>query len=83
MVNGVSTETVNQTPEIMEVQVDEPIRAKISPTYFAGRMITGGVTKKTGENFVIEMTKNGTAILTIYKKYEPHVPQKKSEAVDG
>jgi hypothetical protein len=71
------TETANQTPEIMEAQVDKPIRAKLSPTYFAGRTITGGVTKKTGENFVIEMTKNGTAILTIYKKNEPHVPRKK------
>ena len=58
-------------------QVATPIGAKILPTYFAGRTITGGVTKKTGEDFVIEMTKSGSAIATIYKKNERNVPRKR------
>ena len=58
-------------------QVATPIGAKILPAYFAGKTITGGVTKKTGENFVIEMTKSGSAIATIYKKNEQNVPRKR------
>lgn len=54
---------------------EEPIvssQTRITPSYFFDRTIEG-ITGKTNERFVIEMTNQGNAVVTIYEKNVPDV----------
>ena len=64
-----------EKPEVVqEPTAAAPVLSSKPPSYFAARTVEG-VSMKTGERFVIEMTERGSVIVTIYKNEEPTVPR--------
>ena len=59
---------VVKAPEVVQrPQTVAPESTSIKPSYFAGRK-TEGVSRKTGQRFVIQIKERGSAIVTTYKK---------------